>query len=195
LSSASGATNHPNANFRLTRERWVDAAMEMLGRHGVDGVRVEQLARQLGVTKGSFYWHFKDRGELLEAMLDQWRRQKTVDVVEYVGSVDDPVMRLEKLARIPFEIQERDPLGLPLRLWARYDERAARVLDEVDKLMVRMKAQIFIACGLDAEEARARAVLLYSYMRVAPTLVELGDMELRGLCERLLLGQCGTERA
>ncbi|MEJ5979164.1 TetR/AcrR family transcriptional regulator [Novosphingobium sp. PS1R-30] len=181
-------TSRPSGSgVRLTRERWIEAAMEILGLHGIDGVRVEQVAKALSVTKGSFYWHFKDRDELLEAILEHWRRKNTVDILEYVGSLESPLARLERLVRLPFHLQDTDPVGLPLRLWARHDERARKALQEVDELRLRMKAQIFIACGFAPEEARARAVLLYSYMRVAPTLVELEDMPLRDLCERLLL--------
>ena len=60
------------ASDSLTREDWISGAWDMLGERGMDGVRVEPLARRLGVTKGSFYWHFKDRGELLEALLNRW---------------------------------------------------------------------------------------------------------------------------
>lgn len=188
MASLKNDTGKQSGNgLRLTRERWIDAAMEVLGQHGVEGVWVEQLAKHLGVTKGSFYWHFKDRDELLEAMLDQWRRQNTINIVDYVGSAEDPLARLERLVRMPFDLEATDALGLPLRLWARHDERASKALDEVDQLRVRMKAQIFAMCGFPPDEARARAVLLYSYMRVAPTLVDLGDTELRRLCEQLLL--------
>lgn len=162
--------------------------MDVLAKQGVDGVRVEHLAKVLSVTKGSFYWHFKDRDELLEAMLDHWRRQNTVSIVEYVGSREDPLIRLERLARIPFNLQDADPFGLPLRLWARHDTRASKALAEVDELRVRMKAQIFVAYGFSPEIAQAKAILLYSYMRIAPTLIELSDQSLRALCEELLLG-------
>jgi AcrR family transcriptional regulator len=185
----SDARGQSGASLRLTRKKWVDAAMDALGRHGVGGVRVEQLAKTLNVTKGSFYWHFRDRDELLEAVLEQWRRRNTIDIVEYVGSLEDPAIRLERLLQMPFDVEHRDPYGLSLRLWARHDPRAAKALAEIDDLRVRMKAQIFMACGFAAEEARARAILLYSYMRVAPTLVELGDVDLRRLCEQLLSGR------
>ncbi|MFT5488006.1 MAG: AcrR family transcriptional regulator, partial [Alphaproteobacteria bacterium] len=68
----------PVANTRrkttesLTRDDWISGAWDMLGENGLDGVRVEPLARRLGVTKGSFYWHFKGRQQLIEALLDRW---------------------------------------------------------------------------------------------------------------------------
>ncbi len=161
--------------------------MEMLGRNGLDGVRVEPLAKVMGVTKGSFYWHFKDRDELLEAMLEHWRKENTVRILEFVGEPEDPAVRLQRLARVPFEAGQLDAYGLPVRLWARHDPRARRALAEVDDLRIRMKSQLFRSCGFDAEEANARALILYAYMRVAPDLAALEDRRLRSLCERLLL--------
>jgi AcrR family transcriptional regulator len=161
--------------------------MEVLRAHGVQGVRVEHLAKVLKVTKGSFYWHFKDRDALLEAMLEEWRRQNRQNVAKYLDGLEDPAARLEKLARIPFDLEEREPFGLPLRLWARHDERARKAVAEVDDLRLGMMAQTFAESGFSLEDSRARAVLLYAYMRVAPTLANLDDTALRGLCERLLL--------
>lgn len=185
--SAEGNEKVSGSAIRLTRERWVEAAIDLLTTHGVEGVRVEKLAKDLKVTKGSFYWHFKDRDELLEAMLEYWRRKNTLDILEYVGRAEDPAAKLDTLLQMPFKLAQSEPLALPMRLWARHDPRAEKVLAEIDELRVRMKAQILIARGFSPEEARARAVLLYSYMRVAPTMPELNDLELRRACERLLV--------
>ena len=62
---------------RLDREDWVNAAFERLGAGGVEAVRVEPLAKDLGVTKGSFYWHFRDREALLDAVLEAWEARET----------------------------------------------------------------------------------------------------------------------
>lgn len=161
--------------------------MAVLDSHGVDGVRVEQLAKRLKVTKGSFYWHFKDRDALLLSMLDHWRQQNTIDIVETAGEWDDPLAWLQAAARMPFDLEAVDGFGLPLRIWARHDERARKVLLEVDGLRVRMMAQVFAAAGFAPEEAQARGVILYSYMRVAPTLTHLLVPELKTMCENLLL--------
>jgi len=185
---AKEPNDRPTPTSRLSRDVWVDAAMDALAKYGVDGVRVEKLAKELSVTKGSFYWHFKDRDELLDAILEKWRRENTINIIEYVGSVEDPHVRLRNLARMPFESAlVKDPLGLSFRLWARYDDRPKKALAEVDDLRVRMNAQLFRACGVAPAEAEARSILLYSYMRVAMTLVDLDNINLRARCEELLL--------
>jgi AcrR family transcriptional regulator len=56
----------------ISRDDWIDAAWDILGEAGVEGIRIEQLARKLSVTKGSFYWHFKNRQGLVDAMIERW---------------------------------------------------------------------------------------------------------------------------
>ncbi len=71
---------------RTPRSKWIEEGLRALAAGGPDAVRIEPLARALGVTRGGFYWHFEDRGDLLEAMLDTWERATTDDVVERVES-------------------------------------------------------------------------------------------------------------
>ena len=71
------------------KAQWLGAGLEALRKGGVSEVRVERLAAALGITKGSFYWHFRDRGELLEAVLEHWAREMTD--AEFERIADDPV--------------------------------------------------------------------------------------------------------
>src|SRR5262249_8469779 len=73
-----------SSTTRLDRHAWIDAAYGVLVREGVEQVLVLPLARRLGVTRGSFYWHFKSRGELLEALVELWQRKNTSAVVDAV---------------------------------------------------------------------------------------------------------------
>src|SRR5574343_1151445 len=65
---------------QLDPERWVDTAIDVLAREGVTGLRVEVLAKRCGVTKGRFYWHFKDRRALLDAVLERWKEGRIRDI-------------------------------------------------------------------------------------------------------------------
>jgi AcrR family transcriptional regulator len=83
---------------RLGRQEWINAGLKALAEHGAEAVRIERLADTLRVTKGSFYWHFKDRGALLEALLEAWQARATnaiIDQVEARGG--DARTRLETL--------------------------------------------------------------------------------------------------
>jgi AcrR family transcriptional regulator len=184
---------------RLDVGVWTKAALALLATHGIDGVRVEVLATSLGVTKGSFYWHFKDRDALHAAMLTQWRRQATLELIERLDrGVATPEARLRRLLRLPV-IGERSAFAadieLAVRLWGRRDERARAALKEVDELRLHYIAQLLENSGVSGREAQARAVIAYSYMRVAATLVRPGDSALLDLCEDILLGRKPTVRA
>jgi AcrR family transcriptional regulator len=166
--------------------------LELLARQGVAGVRVEALAREIGVTKGSFYWHFKDRDALLEAMLAHWRHQATLSVMERIERTHEPAAkRLRRLLQLPIigKASERGAdVELAIRLWGKVDPRAKRALIEVDEVRLRYITSLLTECGITPEAARARAVLAYSYIRVAATLIAPDDTALMTQCEALLLG-------
>src|SRR5215469_12958019 len=83
---------------RLDGGAWITAALDVLASKGIEGVRVEILAKHLKITKGSFYWHFKDRRALLDAMLNEWRRRATFAIIDRLeSSHEPPVQRLQRL--------------------------------------------------------------------------------------------------
>src|SRR5664279_4441164 len=92
---------------RLGAEDWVQAGLRTLARRGVSNVRVERLARDLKVTKGSFYWHFTDRDALLDAMLSSWRAKSNI-VNEHVIErfPDQPREQLRALLQLPETISD-----------------------------------------------------------------------------------------
>lgn len=81
----------------LSADHWALAALDAMAIGGLDAVAVEPLARRLGVTKGSFYWHFPNRGALVKAALEQWERQETEDAIVGVAEVSDPYERIVRL--------------------------------------------------------------------------------------------------
>jgi len=84
---------------RLSAADWEQAALDLIAKQGVGAVAVEALARQLGVTKGSFYWHFPNREALLKAALERWEKQDTDQVLGQVEPIADPRARLCELFR------------------------------------------------------------------------------------------------
>ena len=98
---------------RLTAGDWVDAAYSAMAEDGVGSVAVEPLARRLGVTRGSFYWHFKDRRALLEVTLERWERESTEAVISVTRSISDPMERFVRLAEEAFgEVPWDDASGV-----------------------------------------------------------------------------------
>jgi AcrR family transcriptional regulator len=96
------------SRVRLTRDDWVQAALLAIAEGGTAAVAVEPLAARLGATKGSFYWHFRDRQELIEAALATWERKATDEIIAGLESIADPVERLRSGLVIAMELEEDD---------------------------------------------------------------------------------------
>ncbi len=113
---------------QLSRGDWVAAALEALALHGIHGVRVQTLAKQLGVTTGSFYWHFRKRSELLVAMVDFWEAAMTDSVMEAVRDASGtPAERILTLME-DVVLRHRTRYDAAMRSWAQSDpEIAVRV--------------------------------------------------------------------
>ena len=93
----------PQTSAPLDAAAWVEAALDVLAEGGIDAVRIDPLAKQLGVTRGSFYWHFKDRAALHQAMLQQWRERANYTVFNRVERSSEPAeARLRRLLALPY---------------------------------------------------------------------------------------------
>jgi len=129
----------------LKREDWLRAARLALLRGGVEAARVEKLARDLGVTKGSFYWHFRDRKELLELLLHEWETEmpEIIDQLEPVPprrKFDALVDLLEERARLSEE--GKVPSDAAIFAWASTDSGVARRVNRAEKERVRLLIRI-----------------------------------------------------
>lgn len=148
---------------RLDRQAWLSEALEVLRESGIDSVKVEPLAKRLGVTKGSFYWHFKDRADLLGALPGHWARSQTEPVIAYAeaaagGPLDKMRAVLEFLAR-----EDPDRYDNAMRAWAQFDAEVADAVAAIDRRRMAFAAELFEQAGLPAGEAAFRARLLYFY--------------------------------
>src|SRR5438874_12222525 len=118
---------------RTPRSRWIDEGLAALAAGGPDAVRIEALARALGVTKGGFYWHFDDRPALLEEMLDAWERLVVDEVMERVeGGGGDARAKLRRLFALASSSRELMKIELAVRDWARRDKAVAKRLRRLD---------------------------------------------------------------
>ena len=192
-------TDNDRARAALTPERWTEAATEVLVDQGIDHVRVDVLAKQLQVTRGSFYWHFKDREDLLRTVLQAWRARATEQLTARLERAhDDPREQLRDLLSLPFRGRSAvraARIELAIRAWARRDAMARAFVDEADAARIGYIAQVFSALGFGIAEARARAQLLYSYEVAASLLSPQGSeaqrQERSSYIERLLLQPLG----
>ena len=153
---------------RTPRSSWIDEGLRALAAGGPDAVRIEPLARALGVTKGGFYWHFDDRRALLEDMLDTWERVSVDDVIETIESQGgDAKAKLRHLSAIASSSHEGlgiNPLSIDLAIrdWARRDKKVARRLRRVDNRRMDYMRSLFGAFSDDEDDVEARCILAFS---------------------------------
>jgi AcrR family transcriptional regulator len=151
---------------RLDAEAWIAAAFHALAEGGVEAVRVEPLAKALGITKGSFYWHFADRRALLDATLAAWAQGRIAAIREQAALRGDPAAALRELAGLYTRNANVRGLAIELaiRALARTDAAAAKATRSVDRERLKHVGDLFAALGWPPAEAQARAVLFYSYL-------------------------------
>jgi AcrR family transcriptional regulator len=150
---------------RTPRTSWIDEGLKAFADGGPDGVRVESLAKALGVTKGGFYWHFDDRRALLEEMLDTWERIGVDDVIARIeAGGGDAKAKLRRLSAIGTSSEGHDVLRIDLavRDWARRDKSVARRLRAVDNRRMDYMRSLFGAFCPDEDEVEARCMLAFS---------------------------------
>ena len=151
---------------RLDAAAWIAAGFDALASGGIDAVRVEPLAKALGITKGSFYWHFADRRALLDAMLEAWMQGRVAAIRQQAALRGDPAAALRDLADLYTRNANVRGLAIELaiRALARADAAAAKAVRSVDRERLRHVGDLFAALGWARPEAQARAVLFYSYL-------------------------------
>ena len=149
------------AGERIGPDDWVRGAFGVLLREGIAGVRVEPLAARLGVTKGSFYWHFADRNALHAAMLDHWRMIATRDIIVRVERVRGGARaKLRHLIAMTAG-REAARLETAMRGWARQDATVATAIAAADRERIAYVAGLLGALGVKSAAADLRARFLY----------------------------------
>lgn len=157
---------------RLTADRWIEAASQVIAARGVAALAVEPLAQRLGVTKGSFYWHFANRDALLKATLERWERDDTEVAIAALEAIADPRERLRQLIADALS-DEQGGAGAAagasfghafhLAVSDAADDPIVRpILQRVSERRLGYLTDCFRAVGLAPEEARQRALLAYA---------------------------------
>jgi AcrR family transcriptional regulator len=153
---------------RLSRQDWIDGAILFLSRHSVGTLRIDLLVKQMGVTKGSFYWHFESREVLLDAVLESWQKRMTGDIEAWLKSATGtPADQLRRLLHIGISSRPDvpgGPLELSLRDWARRDSRVDEIVMRVDAERLRILKNLYLESGLSDEDADAQALMHMTYV-------------------------------
>jgi AcrR family transcriptional regulator len=145
---------------KLDRQQWISVGLQVLAESGIDDVRVEPIAKLMNVTKGSFYWHFKNRDDLLSAILQEWVNTETHGLIDRVESIGgDATIKLLHLFEFATQINGR--LENAMRGWAIRDPLVATMVLTVDCDRLAYTKKLFLAVGFNPFEAEIRARMAY----------------------------------
>jgi AcrR family transcriptional regulator len=144
---------------RLTAQDWIDFALKTLAREGFQALKADVLARKLGVSRGSFYWHFGELGAFHARLIEHWRQTATEAIIADLEQYDSPEQRLDILLRGAFG--HSGLLEVRMRGWAEENAEAARVLSDIDRRRKAYIEQMLVVAGITPPLAARRAQLLY----------------------------------
>jgi AcrR family transcriptional regulator len=165
-----------SGNVKVTRDDWLDLALSALALEGVDHVTVLALSERLGVSRSSFYWYFKNRDELLDALLDRWDQLNTRSIVtqaeQPAGTVNEAVSNVFRCWVNPAIFSPR--LDFAAREWARRSPSVRRALDRSDRVRTDALKALFVRFGYDDGDAFVRARVLY-YMQIGYYALDLRE--------------------
>jgi AcrR family transcriptional regulator len=158
-----GSMNEGNKTerARLSAEDWEDGALTLIAEQGVGALAVEALARRLGVTKGSFYWHFRTREALLQAALERWEQYGEREVIVEIEAISNPRERLPELfRRVAHELQPHRVYAALLK--ALDHPQVVPVMARVSQRRIEFLTTIYSQAGLQGTTALNRARLTYA---------------------------------
>jgi AcrR family transcriptional regulator len=171
--------------YGFSRADWLEAAARILSSSSISEVKIESLARVLGVSKSGFYFHFKNRDELLDCLLEFWLHEVTEAITENPGlSKLDPRARLRRTAEI---ILDNDLVRyeIGIRQWALSDERVAEAVATVNRKRLRFVRSALRDLGFTGQNLEMRAMLFVCYHTwESPMFAEIPAERRRKLIKR-----------
>jgi len=156
------------AKEQLSRDAWLDAAGDAIADGGFDNVRILLIADKLGVTRGSFYWHFEDHLEFVKSFLERWRDRRMALLAYWQPPENDAEEELRRIFHLLVGEGEsarslrRIRIELAIRDYARRDELARKVVEDVDNARLHQAERLCEVFTKDASKARPLALMLYA---------------------------------
>jgi len=166
----------------ISKAEWLETGLQTLSKGGVAALTVEGLAKSLGIAKAGFYWHFKNRDDLLRQLLDYWTREFTK-----VVSANPEVLALKpknRLIRTAEMILDYDltRYEIPIRQWALQDAAAARAVRKVNRIRLEFIRSAFSELGFKGDDLEMRSMLFTCYHSwEAPMFQEISRKRRRDL--------------
>jgi AcrR family transcriptional regulator len=176
---------------RLTAQDWIDFALTTLADEGFHALKVDVLARKLGVSRGSFYWHFRDLGAFHARVIEHWKQIATEGIIADIERYDAAEERLDALARHGFAHDV--VLEVRMRAWADNNAEVARVLGDIDRRRREYMEQMLVEAGIAPSLAATRAQLFYwTYLGAALSRSKLAGERLDRIVAELKVSALGV---
>lgn len=171
---------------RLTRQDWISSGLRTLATDGASALKVGAMAAALGVSRGSFYWHYKDIADFRALLLDSWRERTVDQVIREFEDDDAGPGRLQRLVKRAFF--GKRGLDRAIRMWAADEPEVATMVAAVDASRVGYMAKLLIDAGVDAEQAQPRAAFIYwAYLGQAivmdPVTATIDETAMEGIAD------------
>lgn len=147
--------------MKVSREQWLAEGLRLLGEQGPEVLKIDRLCRHLQVSKGSFYHHFRDREDYIEALLAHWQASGTEAVIESLASLSTPEQRSQQLNEHIVQADIRPEIEL--RAWGRQSPRVAETVAQVDQRRMDYVADLVRAQTGDTKQARVMARIAYAH--------------------------------
>jgi AcrR family transcriptional regulator len=171
---------------QLSAKDWLDQGLKVLAHRGFTALKAEPLAKMMGVSRGSFYWHFADIGAFHAAILKHWREvsaEQIIAALEASATEDNPLRLLLNRA-----FGTRSALEKAVRSWATVDPRARAAVQAIDRRRLDYLEQMLRQAGLNAETAAARAQIVYwSFLGFSLSDQPLAQAKQRAVIDQMLL--------
>ncbi len=171
---------------RLKRQDWINSGLRTLATEGASALKVGTMAAQQGVSRGSFYWHFRDFADFRSQLLQAWRDRTVDQVIREFDDDNSGPGRLQRLVKRAFF--GKRGLDRAVRIWAADEPAVAAMVVEVDARRVGYMAKLLLDAGVDAEQAQPRAAFLYwAYLGQAivmdPATAAIDEAAMEGIAD------------
>lgn len=168
-----------SAKPRLSREAWLEQALQVLARQGNAKLRVETIAAALDVTTGSFYWHFADRDMFLESLVRHWATTMTDSAIEQARQVSgDAAKRLKTVMEtvVRADLAQYD---VSVRAWAAQEPKIRPIVADVDARRVNFLRSLVAELGFEGNSLDMRVQAILGYLSIDPAIRKNGENQRR----------------
>ncbi len=157
---------------RLTREKWLEKALGVVAAKGGARLRIDSLVAAMGVSKGSFYWHFRNRDDFVRQLIQYWDDRYTRNVIEMLaGHKGDARQRLLALIKMVYK-QNLNALDIPFRSWAAQEPKVATMVARVDRERLDAVRSLFKEMGFKGKELETRTRAFVTFMSLEPAIYD-----------------------